>query len=60
MSFMCGSMLRSDSSLTPRFRIQVLCLIVSASTVRLTLFEKSELPLNISHSVVILNSYNSK
>ena len=57
---MYGSMLMSGSSLTPRVRIQVLCLIVSASTVSVTLFEKSELPLNISHSIVILNSYNLK
>ena len=50
MPFMCGSMVRSGSSLTPRFRIEVLCLIVSAPTVSVTLFENSGLPLNISHS----------
>ena len=52
MSFMCGSMVRSGSSLTPRFRIEVLCLIVSVSIVSVTPLENSGLPLNISHSVL--------
>ena len=51
MSFMCGSIVRSGSSLTPRFRIEMLCLIVSAPTVSVTLYGKSGLPLDISHSV---------
>ena len=49
MSFMCGSMVRFGSSLTPRFRIEVLCLIVSAPTVSVAPLENSGLPLNISH-----------
>ena len=51
MSFMCGSMVKSGSGLTPRFRIEVVCLIVSAPTVSVTLSNNSGLPLNISHSV---------
>ena len=58
MSFMCGSMLRSGSSLTPIFRIDVLCLIVSVPTVSAKLFEKSGLPLNISHSVLSLFNFS--
>ena len=46
--------MRSDSSLNPRFRIKVLCLIVSAQTVSVTPLENSGLPLNISHSVLSL------
>ena len=54
MLFMCGSMVRSGSSLTPRFRIEVLCLIGSAPTVSVTPLENSGLPLNISHSCLII------
>ena len=52
---MCGSMVRSGSCLTPRFRIEVLCLIVSAPTVSVTLFENYGLPLNISLSLFNLS-----
>ena len=58
MSFMCGTMVRSGSSLTPRFRIEVLCLIVSAPTVSVTPLENSGLPLNISHSVLSLFNFS--
>ena len=53
MSFMCGSMGRPGSSLTPRLLIEVLYLIVSAPTVSVTLFAKSGLPLNISQLCAI-------
>ena len=56
MSFMCDSMLRSGSS--QRFRIDMLCVIVSAPTVIVTLFKKYGLPLNISHSVLSLFNFS--
>ena len=57
MSFMCGSMVMSGSSLR-FFEIEVLCLIVSAPTGSVTLFENSGLPLNISHSVLSLFNFS--
>ena len=58
MSFMSGSIVRSGSNLTPRFRIELLCLIVYAPTVSVTLLEKSGLPLNNSHSVLSLFNFS--
>ena len=55
---MCGSIVRSGSNLTPRVRIELLYLIVSAPTVSVILLEKSGLPLNISHSVLSLFNFS--